>query len=189
MGCAPKNPIRLRLRENQSSAAFHQYKACKLLFLADKRHLVRYGRPLTGDKYCALPYGPIPSETRDLIKALVEEKLENPNVAELNRVFDLDRHFSCPHLIAKEAFDPDLLSKSDLEVLEEVVREYGNKSFAELKMITHGTVAFSKAWDAKSPKKSFAMNFEDFFEEDENAVKGALQEMKENFPLRKYVAK
>ncbi len=47
------------------TAKFDQYKACKLLFLADKRHLVKYGRTITGDRYSALEWGPIPSSIRD----------------------------------------------------------------------------------------------------------------------------
>ena len=35
---------------------------CKLLFLADKQHLLRYGRTITGDRYFALEQGPIPTE-------------------------------------------------------------------------------------------------------------------------------
>ncbi len=166
-----------------------QYKACKLLFLADKRHLVRYGRPITGDKYFAVKFGPIPSETRDLIKALVEEKKEAPNFAIFEEAFELDRDFSYPRLIARQEFDADLFSKSDIEVLDEIILEYGSKSFDELKAITHGTVAFCKAWKEDGSKKSFLMAFEDFFEEDENAIKGAFEEMKENFALRKYLAK
>jgi len=33
---------------------------CKLLFFADKLHLLRYGRPITGDRYFALEQGPSP---------------------------------------------------------------------------------------------------------------------------------
>ena len=33
---------------------FDKYKACKLIFLADKYHLVQYARPITGDFYFAV---------------------------------------------------------------------------------------------------------------------------------------
>jgi uncharacterized phage-associated protein len=44
-----------------------KWKICKLLYLADRMHLARYGRPITGDVYYALPWGPIPSYTLDAL--------------------------------------------------------------------------------------------------------------------------
>ena len=38
------------------------------MFLAEKYHLVRYGRPITGDRYDAMKDGPVPSFTYDLFK-------------------------------------------------------------------------------------------------------------------------
>lgn len=36
-------------------------KAAKLLYFADKDHLLRFGRPIIGDVYYCLSYGPVPS--------------------------------------------------------------------------------------------------------------------------------
>src|ERR1035438_2254510 len=35
---------------------------CKLLFFADKSHLLRFGRTITGDTYFALEQGPVPTK-------------------------------------------------------------------------------------------------------------------------------
>lgn len=40
---------------------------CTLLFLADKAHLLRYGRTITGDRYHALEQGPIPTKGLDAL--------------------------------------------------------------------------------------------------------------------------
>jgi hypothetical protein len=45
--------------------AFDKYKAGKLLFLADKYHLVRYGRPILGDFYKAQGSGVWPDSAAD----------------------------------------------------------------------------------------------------------------------------
>ncbi len=155
-----------------------QYKACKLLFLSDKRHLVEYGRIITGDFYVALGYGPIPSQTRDALK-----KLENGEDCFLKEAFDLDRSYKYPRLIPKVTYDSEVVSKSDIAVLEEIIAKYGDKSFDELKSITHEMFAYKNVWRDNQASKSFDMNFEDFFEEDENAVNGALEEMIENYNL------
>src|ERR1700739_3442083 len=44
------------------------YQAVKFFYLADKEHLNRYGRPITYEKYCALPYGPVASNVLDLLR-------------------------------------------------------------------------------------------------------------------------
>jgi uncharacterized phage-associated protein len=40
----------------------------KLLYLADKQMLVRWGKPITYDKWCSMKCGPVLSATYDLIK-------------------------------------------------------------------------------------------------------------------------
>jgi hypothetical protein len=44
-------------------------KALKLIFLADRYHLCRYGRLITNDSYVAMKHGPVPSATRDIVES------------------------------------------------------------------------------------------------------------------------
>ncbi len=54
-------------------------KAVKLLYLADQRHLFRYGRPITGDRYIAMDLGPVPESAYQLISRLCElAEVEDP---------------------------------------------------------------------------------------------------------------
>ena len=56
---------------------------------------------------------------------------------------------------------------------------------AELRALTHETVAYQRAWSGKpSDKGSAPMAFEDFFEEDADAIAGAREEMFENDAVR-----
>ena len=55
---------------------FHQaqprrLKAAKLLYFADNQHLVRYGRPMTGDRYYCLDHEPMPSASLNAINDLL----------------------------------------------------------------------------------------------------------------------
>ena len=43
-------------------------KLFKLLYFADKRHLLTCGRPIIGDRYLKMDYGPVPSRAYNLIK-------------------------------------------------------------------------------------------------------------------------
>jgi len=164
---------------------FDQYKACKILFLSDKRHLVRFGRTITGDGYDALEHGPIPSHTRDRIRHFLEDESSD---SDLGTMFTLDKNFRYPRLVPRRSPNLDFLSKSDLDVLEETVKEFGAKSFEELKALTHEMAAYKKAWKEGVSAKSFPMSLEDFFEQDEDAVEGALEEMKENHALKRSFA-
>ena len=38
------------------------------MYLADKEHLVRHGRPIVGDHYHKLPHGPIPTRGLDMLR-------------------------------------------------------------------------------------------------------------------------
>ena len=43
-------------------------KIIKLIYLADKYHLVRYGRTITNDDYYAMEYGPVGSTVKDVLE-------------------------------------------------------------------------------------------------------------------------
>jgi uncharacterized phage-associated protein len=167
--------------------ALDKYKVCKLMFLADKYHLVKYGRPITGDQYCALPYGPIPSTILNLIDAVIAaQPFPAPQVASLSEALELDRQYENPRFKAVAAFDATMLSQSDLMALDHVIASFGQMGFAELKSITHEMVAYKKAWAGKPMGYNAGdMQFEDFFEEDSDAIAGAREEMLEDDVLRK----
>jgi len=50
----------------QSGGEINKLKALKLVYFADRYHLRRFGRPITGDEYLAMPYGPVASSAKDL---------------------------------------------------------------------------------------------------------------------------
>lgn len=160
---------------------FDRYKACKLLFLADKYHLARYARPITGDAYFAVPYGPIPSAILDRLEAL-----EAGNDEQLKAYLELDSKFTHPWFVARVAPDFSVLSQSDLKALDRTIELFGQKNFAELKAITHAMPAYSKAWESRPEGSNRAlMQYEDFFEEESEAARGAFEEMIEEDTLRR----
>src|SRR5207237_2158416 len=71
-------------------------KLAKLLFLADKQHLVRHGRPITGDWYAALPHGPIPSNIDNLLDALEAGNAKYPGVSTLSECVHVDSRIESP---------------------------------------------------------------------------------------------
>jgi uncharacterized phage-associated protein len=163
-----------------------KYKLCKLLFLADKYHLVTYGRIITGDKYCAVPHGPIPSRTLNLLNAVISQNLWDHESITLAAAVELDRRFTNPRFHANVVVNGDQLSQSDTIALEKAISEYGRMGFEELKAITHEMPAYKHAWGHRPEGANGAdMDFEEFFEEDSNAVVGAVDVMREDDFVRK----
>ena len=90
-------------------------KVIKLIVLADRLHLLMYGRLITNDVYYALKNGPIPSHSLDIAKVNSEEY----NISTLGK------------------FDRSLVSESDVSVMEEVYQRFGRHDQHELADITH----------------------------------------------------
>jgi uncharacterized phage-associated protein len=166
-------------------------KMMKMFFLADKYHLVRYGRPITGDRYDAMDWGPVPSFAYDLFKQLLKKPI-TPSCRQLASALDVDCNYQLPRFSAKSgsSFDNEQLSVSDIKAIDRTIKQFGDKTFEELSAITHTMAAYDKAWKSRGFfSKSVHMKFEDFFDDDAAAIAGAKDEMVENYCLRKSFAK
>jgi uncharacterized phage-associated protein len=114
-------------------------KAMKLLFFADKEHLLRYGRPILGDQYWCMPYGPVPSVSFNILRDFVDSDPEvEPFAKQLfAEYFDVDRDAQYPRLVAKRDPDLDVFSDAEIEVLTAVAKEYGRRRATDLSKLTH----------------------------------------------------
>jgi hypothetical protein len=105
--------------------------------------------------------------------------------ARLREVLDVDHSFQYARLSARVTPTLDALSLSELRALEHVVAAYGRRSFDDLKGLTHGMPAYRRAWEQRGPAQAAEMQYEDFFEEDPDAIAGAREAMLENDALRR----
>ena len=114
------------------------FQISKMIYFADKLHLQQYGRQICGGSYAALPNGPVPEEIYQMMKA--GKGTEGFQYVELVKdAFVIEED----HIVVPlHDPDPDFLSESDIECLNEVIRGYGDKSFNELKILSH-----DKAWE------------------------------------------
>lgn len=141
-----------------------RYKIVKLIYLADKEHLNRYGRPITFDSMIAMENGPVPSKTYSI---LTQDRRLNIDYDALPFSFIKKGQYN---YIEKPERDikRKLFSKSDLKVLDEIAEEYGNQTFGQLYDLTHEHIAYKKAWRARGGKNNKAMRVEDIIEESPN---------------------
>lgn len=159
-------------------------KICKLIFLADKYHLVRFGRPVTGDRICAMKDGPVPSNVLNILNLFLSDP-SDPSLSVWGDTMWVDKNYRNPHFHAKKFTLGDYLSESDVESLNEIVKRYGDWSFSRLRAITHEMTAYKNAWESQTRiVDNPVMSFEDMFDDDDEALSGAFEEMVENNTLR-----
>ena len=96
-------------------------KLIKLLYLADREALIRWGRPITTDRYVSLDNGPVVSRMYDLIR-----NEPPPNSFRIWRRFISDPEDYEVRLLG----DPGSgeLSRSERELIDEVFAQHGHQS-------------------------------------------------------------
>lgn len=142
-------------------------KAAKLLFHADKYHLLRYGRPVLGDMYACMEYGPVPSASLNVMNDLIAQDPAYPPVAKA--LFDeyvtverfLRKH---PVFRARKEPDLDVFSDSDIEALDYAVSTFGGKTAGQLSQESHDEPSWKIANECRPAGSSVIMDYRLFFE-------------------------
>ena len=111
-------------------------KIFKLMYYADKEHLLRYGRPITGDRYVRMEWGPTPSTSYDMAKGK----------APLRQMTLFQSKLAVRGNSMKGLHSPDMrvFSRSDENVLREIVGQYGKLTAAQLSKLSHREAAWTK---------------------------------------------
>lgn len=140
-------------------------KAAKLFYFADKEHLLRYGRPILGDVYFCLPYGPVPSAALNTMGDAIEKtEVEDADRNLFHQYLEVKTFWNpYPVFKAKQKYDPDVFSESELEVLGNVVRQYGSYTARQLVDLTHNEPTWKVPNQFRSPEGRAAIPYELFF--------------------------
>jgi len=109
------------------------HKIFKILYFADREHLNKYARTITGDRYIAMSDGPVPTNLYDIFKSVRGDGFykDNGKFGQYFSVVDWD--------LIKLNQLPDLteLSKTDVETLDNTLSLYGDLSWDEVKEKSH----------------------------------------------------
>lgn len=159
-------------------------KLFKILYFAQREHLVKYGRGVIGDTFHALRYGPVPSF---IYKALQMSDGRLDKEEDFSPVFnaifvDADRLIH-----AKEMVDMDELSVSDVKCLDKFIVKYRDMDSFKLSHRSH----FDKAWKeafarAQNDPEKDRMTLIDIAKAG-NAKEGVIEYIKENILLDSYL--
>ena len=114
-----------------------RYYFVKIMYLSEKLHLQKYGRPVYGDPLYALEFGPVPTITYDLVKEEFSHRTEDMADAFYSALSVSDTPNGRKAFAAKRAPDLDWFSASDLECMEEAFATFAECTFSEIMDKTH----------------------------------------------------
>ena len=105
-------------------------KLVRLLYLADREAILRWGQPITHDRFVFLKHGPVLSQVLGLLtEAQDPRQAPSPWTARITRPRD-------GAVEAQGAADYQLLSAQELDLLDEIARLHGGKAPWELVELT-----------------------------------------------------
>jgi len=142
-------------------------KLIKLVYLADRYHLRRYGRPLMNDVYFAMPYGPVGSSVKDI--AEFSDYLDEAEYDYAKRYLGKGK---VPNtVVSNSAVDTGVFSKSELEALSFAFDTFGTRSASDLIKLTHRYPEWNKFENTLNLKETTRekMSYLDFFDNPRNA--------------------
>ena len=143
-----------------------QFYAAKVFYFADNYHLNDSGRPVLGDKYMAMQYGPVPSFIYSLIKNeyIIDENIKK----DLNKSLESIKNKRSKSIKIKALRKPerDYLSGSDVYFLKKSLDFCKGKRMSKLSELTHEHPAWKNAWEKKGDKNCYPIDYEDMVEED-----------------------
>lgn len=108
-------------------------KLVKLIYLADKYHLIRFGRTITNDDYYAMRCGPVGSTVLDVLK--LGSKSNATGIELASKL--IEQADSNSFKIKGSDYKIRTLSESDLEAIDFIAKEFGKWSSQNLINYAH----------------------------------------------------
>lgn len=121
-----------------------QYYFMKMVFYADKYHINKYGIPITGDNYIKMSNGPVPSFILDAIH-LNGSRLTHDIYKAIQESLEFHKRGKLIYTSPKRKADMNFLSKSNIECLDAAFNYCKDKTFKELKDLTHEETSWKEA--------------------------------------------
>lgn len=137
-----------------SSYKISKLKVLKLIYLADRFHLRKYGRAITNDNYVAMQFGPVASTVKDIAEqsSFLDKKIKCYAERYLSQA---DSNHDIRSLIE---VDTDVFSETEFEVLDLIWEK-----FSERPRLVDFTHQFPE-WKKHESNLNSNMSLDDFFE-------------------------
>jgi len=161
-------------------------KVIKLIWLADRYHLRKYGRPIINDTYYAMKLGPVASSAKDILGFNPSSDTEKQYLEKFLSLSALNKNV----IKSIAEVDTDIFSKTEIEALENIYNEYGNLKAPVLIDVSHQFPEwkkFKKEIESGSSTRKI-MNYHDFFSNPSESVciKNIFNESEDELENSKY---
>jgi uncharacterized phage-associated protein len=110
-------------------------KLVKLIYLADKYHLIRYGRTITNDDYYAMEHGPVGATVKDVL-SFDHFNIPSKTFKYLSTLINKDDKNGF-RINQDVKITYDMLSDTDKEALDFVIEKFGKMGPWKLRDYTH----------------------------------------------------
>ena len=127
-----KNTILYLSKNTGSGRIWGKKKMYKLLYYLDFDFFEKYEKPVTGDIYHKLPMGPAPSYFD-----VIATELEKEGKLEIGKGRTGAGYNDAVIYKALEEPDAKAFTKTEKEMLDRVIKLYGDKSGSQLETLTH----------------------------------------------------
>lgn len=109
------------------------HKIFKILYFADRDHLAKYGRSITGDAYIAMVDGPVPTKLYDIFKSVRGDGYFKDE-GKFLKFFSVE---NWDLIKTNEQANVKTLSKTDLMFLDSNIEKYGEMTWEEIREKSH----------------------------------------------------
>jgi uncharacterized phage-associated protein len=113
----------------KNNASVDKLKLIKLIYLAEREFITKYGQPMLYDEFFSLKHGPICSNALDGINGRIDEKTWSTFIATKNDNISPAKNFS------REDFDE--ISDAEIEVIDAIYESFGFMTGTQLRNYTH----------------------------------------------------
>jgi len=167
---------------SKSGGRINKMKALKLIFLADRYHLRKYGRLISNDFYVAMKLGPVPSVVLDIAESDSFLTQEYKNYAS-NYIRPLD---GGRQIESVGEIDNSYFSESDLEALAFSWDNFGQYKKWSLSDFTHNYPEWKNHEQAiRAGSKCENMELADFFDDPSVGINKCFDLNEEEKAIRK----
>ncbi len=113
----------------RSGGTIEKLKLAKLIYLAEREHLLRFEEPMLFDEMYSLPHGPICSSVLNGINGVIHEEIWDDYMTRNGNIIVAIRNFCRDDL--------DDLSEEDIEIANKLWEQFGSYTSSQLRNYTH----------------------------------------------------
>lgn len=112
-------------------------KLAKLLYFVDFDYFEKNQKLFTGETYKKLPMGPFPMHMENVV-----DKMSDAHKIIIKTKQEYDGYNPTEIYSAKEKLNVDIFSKSEKDILDRVIKNYGHLNGKQLEEITHAEAPY-----------------------------------------------